>query len=306
VNEEPTVLDFVKALLTPWKGAPPAIPPAKTDKDEYEPSPTTTELEPSDQFVSQQIEKPASVPEAAAAATSFPWRAGIAFGLALFAQLTLEPGEGRTWVYGLIIYIFAAAWVVWATLRGEWVIPALPEVKQKPDPQTIRPAYLWIGGAFSILAFLTLGNNRFTLVNLSLWLGAIIFIILAFWLPNPKSSIQFWPRFNQIFTHREWDIKISRWTLVLIFAGAVILFFRIFRLGSVPPEMVSDHAEKLLDVWDVLQGNTFIFFPRNTGREGLQMYLTAAVSQIQFKNWNDHLRVDHPSIHLFTWRGAGK
>jgi 4-amino-4-deoxy-L-arabinose transferase-like glycosyltransferase len=41
--------------------------------------------------------------------------------------------------------------------------------------------------------------------------------------------------------------------------------------------MISDHAEKLLDVWDVLHGQTRIFFPRNTGREAFQMYLTAGV-----------------------------
>jgi 4-amino-4-deoxy-L-arabinose transferase-like glycosyltransferase len=44
--------------------------------------------------------------------------------------------------------------------------------------------------------------------------------------------------------------------------------------------MVSDHAEKLLDIWDVLNGQTSIFFPRNTGREGLQMYWTAAVIRL--------------------------
>jgi hypothetical protein len=44
--------------------------------------------------------------------------------------------------------------------------------------------------------------------------------------------------------------------------------------------MVSDHAEKLLDVWDVLHGGTSIFFIRNTGREALQMYLTAAIIQV--------------------------
>ncbi len=41
--------------------------------------------------------------------------------------------------------------------------------------------------------------------------------------------------------------------------------------------MFSDHAEKLLDVSDVLAGQFSIFFPRNTGREAFQMYLTALV-----------------------------
>ncbi len=39
--------------------------------------------------------------------------------------------------------------------------------------------------------------------------------------------------------------------------------------------MTSDHAEKLLDVQDILDGQRPIFLPRNTGREAVQFYLTA-------------------------------
>ena len=44
--------------------------------------------------------------------------------------------------------------------------------------------------------------------------------------------------------------------------------------------MFSDHAEKLLDVYDVLNGDYHVFFVRNTGREFFQFYLTAFVAQI--------------------------
>jgi 4-amino-4-deoxy-L-arabinose transferase-like glycosyltransferase len=64
--------------------------------------------------------------------------------------------------------------------------------------------------------------------------------------------------------------------LAFVVIGMVI-FFRVYRLESVPPQMNSDHAEKLLDVWDVLNGQYNIFFPRNTGREDFQMYLTATI-----------------------------
>jgi hypothetical protein len=77
-----------------------------------------------------------------------------------------------------------------------------------------------------------------------------------------------------------WNIRITRWTLVLLVALGAVIFFRLYRLDEVPPEMVSDHAEKLLDILDVLNGQTSIFFPRNTGREAIQMYLSAAVIQI--------------------------
>jgi hypothetical protein len=41
--------------------------------------------------------------------------------------------------------------------------------------------------------------------------------------------------------------------------------------------MTSDHAEKLLDVQDVLDGQWSIYFPRNTGREFFQFYWTVLV-----------------------------
>src|SRR5690606_10258595 len=60
-------------------------------------------------------------------------------------------------------------------------------------------------------------------------------------------------------------------------AVLLILFFRLYRLGEVPPEMNSDHAEKLLDIIRVLNGDWLIFFPSNGGREALIFYLGAAL-----------------------------
>ena len=77
-----------------------------------------------------------------------------------------------------------------------------------------------------------------------------------------------------------WKLSFSAWTLLVIACVALVVFFRTYRLTQVPPEMVSDHAEKLLDVWDVLHGQPSIFFPRNTGREAIQMYLTAGIIQL--------------------------
>ena len=77
-----------------------------------------------------------------------------------------------------------------------------------------------------------------------------------------------------------WRFSVSSWTLLVLAVAGLVLFFRLSQLNAVPSEMVSDHAEKLLDVWDVLNGQPSIFFPRNTGREALQMYLTAAIIRL--------------------------
>jgi 4-amino-4-deoxy-L-arabinose transferase-like glycosyltransferase len=43
--------------------------------------------------------------------------------------------------------------------------------------------------------------------------------------------------------------------------------------------MTSDHAEKLMDVFDILNGKYSIFFPRNTGREPLYIYFSAFLAK---------------------------
>ncbi len=62
--------------------------------------------------------------------------------------------------------------------------------------------------------------------------------------------------------------------MILLLAAA----FRFWQLDTLPPEMTSDHAEKLLDVMDVLEGQRPVFFKRNTGREPLQFYVTALLA----------------------------
>ncbi|MES0359510.1 MAG: glycosyltransferase family 39 protein [Anaerolineales bacterium] len=282
MNDELTVLDYVKALLTPWRGAPPRIPPIEAAEDVDEDRTTLMDSEAVSQAASPIEEQLPStpIPETATGAAVFPWRAFIAMGLAVAAQLSLEPGPGRTWVLGLGLYLFAAAWVVWANFRKEWVLPPYRAVESRADPYSIHRVYLWIGIVFVSLAFLTLGGNRFTTINVLLWFSAMVFIVLAFWLPNPQPRGSLLEKIQQMVANREWDLRISRWSIVLLIAGGLVIFFRVFRLWSVPPEMVSDHAEKLLDIWELLQGETLIFFPRNTGREGLQMYLTGAVIKL--------------------------
>ena len=87
-------------------------------------------------------------------------------------------------------------------------------------------------------------------------------------------------RIKTFLTRQNWSVTISRWTLLVIAASAIVLFFRLYQIGSVPAEPFSDHAEKILDVYDITQGETRIFFPRKTGREAIQMYWTLLVANV--------------------------
>lgn len=288
MSEEPTLLDYVKALLTPWRGAPPAIPPDPDQQTESEREHFDAELPrlPSEQAATQPEgeklsrpvqEQPAAGPKEPAPPLRWPWRALLALLLALSAQLSFEPAPDRGALPGAALYLLAGVLVIWAYWRGEWRLAVVTEAPGRPDPLTVRSIPLIAGMLLAALAFLLFTENTFTGLNSLFWLAALSLMIWAFWLPGGR-RFTWTERLVSLRRNGIW-IKITPRLLLVFAAGLLILFYRFYRINSVPPEMVSDQAEKLLDVWDVLQGKYSIFFPRNTGREAFQMYLTAFIAQ---------------------------
>ena len=64
--------------------------------------------------------------------------------------------------------------------------------------------------------------------------------------------------------------------LIIIIAA----FFRLWRIGSIPPGLFGDEATDGLDALDVLAGRGAIFFPANFGREGLHMWIVAGMFRL--------------------------
>ncbi len=75
-----------------------------------------------------------------------------------------------------------------------------------------------------------------------------------------------------------WRALASWPVLALLAVMAVGAYFRLHALDSTPPEMTSDHIEKLLDALKVHDGYYAVFFPNNGGREAFQMYLVALIA----------------------------
>ncbi len=140
-----------------------------------------------------------------------------------------------------------------------------------------KPAAISAGVLF-LISTAALTNNQFTTVNVLLWISTIFFTVIAFW-KIPLGNKRLSETFKAILSLDGINIRISKWLLLTFIIIGIVLFFRFYRLNLVPGEMWSDHAEKLLDVMDVLNGQTPIFFPRNTGREGFQIYLTAFIAR---------------------------
>ncbi len=294
-NESPTVLDYVKSLL---KGKPIHIPPLPSQLEAYvsqeggaSPEQTFTPIapelavvEPKADLTGASISNDIIIPPPPAQPVEFPWRALGALGLALAAQISLEPRPDRGWAIGAILYFLAAVCVLWANARHEWKTSALPAHTEGSADYRVRPIAIYIGLPFVLLAFLSFSDNRFTGINVTLWLLAIACFLWAFWQPrlaaSAGTSSWAWVKSLPSQLRLPWKISFSGWALLILAASALVIFFRIYRLSQVPPEMVSDQAEKLLDVWDVLNGQASIFFSRNTGREAFQMYLTAAVIKV--------------------------
>ena len=210
---------------------------------------------------------------------SFSWLTIAALVFALIAQLTLEPSPTRTPWLGIALYAGALGCLIAAIIRKEWHLP-----KPKPDAAaplkiTYRIEFLLAGIILAIFAFLLFGNGRFTLLNIMLWGLSLSFVFFAFW-QDKQNIISALKSFWQSIRTEGWRIRFTHWGLILLATIAVILFFNFHRLNSVPPEMLSDQAEKLLDIYDILQGQKPVYFPRNTGREVMHFYLTAAYMAI--------------------------
>ena len=200
----------------------------------------------------------------------FPWLSLAGLSLALFAQFLLEPIPRAA--AAVVFYFAAAGFVVWAILRGEWALAPLPGESGNSQTRAPRLQPLFLSLPLLAAAFWFFGGNRFTILNTSLWIAGVILFIIAFWIPRPRESSL---SLSETISRLDWE-----WIALLAAVLVLSAFFRFYRLGEVPAEPFSDHAEKILDVFDISQGRTSIFFERNTGREALQMYWTLLVATI--------------------------
>ena len=187
-------------------------------------------------------------------------------GLALLAQAFLEPSCSHT-VLALILYLLSVVFL-WTGLAHQPIKKKQKKAQAENDFQFgKKDLFLILSILFQIASFFLFSGNRFSLLNFLVWVMGIIFLVIAVWKPKvyPKEKPQ---KKDLIFL------------ALLVLSSIFILFFRVFQLNEIPSEMFSDHAEKLLDVMDVLRGNFPVFFIRNTGRESIQFYFTALIIRI--------------------------
>jgi len=252
--QEPSVLDYVIEKLTFWRKGNLEIPPAeqKPELDESLLSKGTSE--------------------------KGLWKKFLVFLPGLFAIIAQIFGEPANRSASLLIFFYAAAGtgLLLLIIFKDWEIDTLLPDEGEASEFTVRWIPFLVGIALSVLAFFFFTGNIFNFINVFLWVAGFGLIWWSLrtptnWLKKIKSA---WSKFITD------GFKITPWMVLVAGVFLVAGFYRFYLLNQVPPEMFSDHAEKLIDVTDVLRGNNFIFFPRNTGREAFQMYLTAAMARI--------------------------
>ncbi len=193
---------------------------------------------------------------------SNPLKLVIAIILGVIAQSQLEPPNKQS-VIAITLY-FVVGILIWSEIPHFDFHRRSQRLNKQNS--SVRMVSFILSLLFVLAAFWTFKNNQLTFLNLSLWVLAVSLFIFSVWEKSKKGNFK--------------KPQIDLWIVIFILIIIVVAFFRLYQLDQIPGEMFSDHAEKLLDVADILKGQYSIFFPRNTGREAFQFYLTAIIIRL--------------------------
>lgn len=274
-NQEPSVLDYLKSILIPGR-KPIRIPrPAEDSLPESVGEPSAQPA-----IVQQEMTEPerTAEPSSREIFKPLPWLVLLILFVALIAQTSLEPRPNRTWVTGALLYTLAGIGLIAAILRSQF---ELAESPSDPAPEvrlTFRRNPLLLSLALGLAAFFLFGSEHFTSLNTAVWVAALAAFIHSL-LPAETSYLQ-WMKQAWEKVKAGISIRVTPWSLLCLAVFILGVVFRVIQFNQVPSQMVSDHAEKLYDIRDVLNGTLSVFFTRNTGREAFQFYWTALLIKL--------------------------
>jgi hypothetical protein len=144
---------------------------------------------------------------------------------------------------------------------------------------------------FGLLAWFDTTGNQFRVLGFWSWLASILMAVIivapSSW--APPRLLEHWRSWLSSFRLPDRGTLIALTVIMLL--GA---WFRLADLSGMPPEMTSDHVEKILDAQRVRDGARDVFFMNNGGRESFQMYAIALVSYLP------GLEIDHYTLKLLS------
>ena len=283
-EQEPTVLDLFKSVTKDWTSFFNFI---RSSWD-------ARRREEFNQTLVQETAHPVAVEQVVelSRASTFPWRAMFALVLALSGQFLVEP-PSRLGMVAFALYLAAFGLALWSFRADEWRLPALPAFWQSVDPFTLKIIPLLLAVVLGVIAFIDFGNGLFSWLNVSVWLLSLLMLGYSLWIkttklpkdevivePVAEPSQRIWQWKGVTIAITEETLKKILWGVLVVAVFGVAVFFRLHQLDVVPNEPFSDHAEKIVDVYEITQDQPRIFFERNTGREAIQMYWTLFVLNV--------------------------
>lgn len=206
----------------------------------------------------------------------------VAFLLAWWGTLTMVSAPSRSEADGLdvgmpLLVIGFFVWLVSEILGrgGEYVPPAEPAAAapETTSPLTPRLIMLTASIALSGVGVALTAGNTFTVGGVFAWIASIV---LGAWAVSPLS----WSPKQTFEAARQFRLRINWVMIALVVITLVGGYFRLKDLNLLPREMTSDHVEMILDTYYLRNGAHNVFFSNNGGREAIQFYLYAFVSQL--------------------------
>jgi drug/metabolite transporter superfamily protein YnfA len=217
------------------------------------------------------------------------WGAGILANSPQRTEAVALAAGAPFLLLGFLMWLVSEWYGDWPRIRQWWQQHTQPTSTDDvlPEPQPLQPQpKMWSGlhpmpalaalvALFlSVLTLPLTANNRFTVPGFITW-----FLSIGLWYVALGGTLSAERILAWLAARRRWNWRsgtVLALLAILLLGGA----FRLMDLSSVPPEMTSDHVEKILDANRVLRGDWNVFFPNNGGREPFQMYALALFSQL--------------------------
>jgi hypothetical protein len=272
-----------------------------------EPLPVEPEgFEPVPEMIAPAAEQPKPATEQSAAPGSEPapleekrpisilvlLRIPLALMTAVSAQWVMDirpMGVDKSQTLGSVLYIASFLIFLWAILSGDAVYPLISTSGAGGGIRFNRQRLFLLAGGifFGLLAYAGSAGGLFR----PLALLSLAFALVYWWAALAEYPGSFidgvihafqsaGARIRAIGESQQKGFTLSWWSLLVVLIFALLVFTRTVNMGAIPPEMTSDHVEKLFNVTEILDGKYYIFFSNNGGREALEFYLVALVSQL--------------------------
>ncbi len=193
-----------------------------------------------------------------------PWFGLGGIALLAAASVALERRTLPVWA----IVCLAAALFLWIGVAR--VAHPAPERLGSLDAsdRRVQAIPLALALAAAAISWWKTPAEEFRLAGVVPWLASVALWLKAWWPPRSANAVGGLPS----------ERGDPKWALRAALAGVFLVgaFFYFYRLSEVPANPVSDHAEEMLDMLDLIRGRHSIYFLGNLGREPLHFYWTCA------------------------------